>query len=79
MNRLDSGAPHVRQVHTEIGPRPLGGSRHDLPVELPVRILQLCRSRSGVWRRGHTIDRDGRCVFCDRTRQEIANGMRRPE
>jgi len=24
-----------------------------------------CRSRSGVWREGHTPDKDGKCVFCD--------------
>lgn len=69
----------VRSIHTEIGPVPLGASRGQIPVatiQLPVRILQLCRSRAGVWRKGHSIDRDGVCVFCDRTRKEIANGIR---
>lgn len=25
----------------------------------------VCRSRSGYMRRAHTVDADGRCVFCD--------------
>lgn len=29
-------------------------------------VVPRCRSRSGVWRREHDLDRDGACVFCDR-------------
>ena len=25
----------------------------------------VCRSRSGYMRRTHTVDADGRCIFCD--------------
>jgi hypothetical protein len=24
----------------------------------------VCESKSGVWRREHSFDRDGKCVFC---------------
>lgn len=57
----------LKVIHTPDGDRGLQG--HHLPVEHPVRILDLCRSRSGVWRHGHTYDRDGTCVFCDRDRR----------
>lgn len=29
-----------------------------------------CCSRNGVWRFEHSFDRDGVCIFCDRTRTE---------
>jgi hypothetical protein len=34
------------------------------------KLVASCRSRSGVSRRRHTKDKDGRCIFCDR---KVAN------
>ena len=38
---------------------------HEDDAFAPAPAGCVCRSRSGYMRRAHTVDADGRCVFCD--------------
>lgn len=50
------------------------GRRWEIPAQpepvAEVREHHACTSRSGLERKKHAADKDGRCVFCDRPVQK---------